>query len=446
MRWLALLLLAAPLAAQAQVPDFTRLVREQAPVVVSIATTFATPPVMPDVPHDEPVLSLFEQAMAHAMPDFDVPFLGTGFLVSSDGDIVTAHHVVEQAFNDEVVVRLADGRELIGRVVGSDRASDIALIRIRAGGLPVARIGDPARLQPGQWAVTIGAPYGLEQTVSAGVVSTAERAMPLESRFHFIQTDAAANPGHSGGPLFNLAGEVVGVNSRMLSPSGGSVGLSFAVPIDLAMKIVGQLRASGLVRRSHLGLRTQQVSTELARAFRMEHGSGALVTSVERRGPADQAGLRAGDVITRLAGKPVRNPAELMALVDEIPAGSGFVLELVRDGRLEHASVPSALPSDHRDRYVDLGGTDRFGLSLLPLADTQRRRLAVPGGAVVQRAEGAARLAGVHAGDILLAVNGMPVRTPSELLASLAKTPTGEVVALLVDRMGSRAFVVLRIP
>jgi serine protease Do len=389
---------------------------------------------------------LFEQLAVGAIPGFDIPLLGTGFIVSSDGDIVTAHHIAEGAFNDELVVRLSDGRELIGRVVGSDRASDIALIRIRAGGLPQARIGDPAKLQPGQWVAAIGAPFGFEQTVAAGVVSTAARALPSESRFRFIQTDTATNPGHSGGPLFNLAGEVVGVNSRIFSPSGGSIGLSFAVPIDLTMKVVEQLRASGAVRRGHLGLSVQQVSTELARAFRLERSAGALVTSVERRGPADRAGIRAGDVLTRLAGKAIESPTELMTLVDEIPPGSSFVLDLMRDGRPERAAVPHAMPSDGRDRLIDLGGTDRFGLSLMPLGEAQRRRLGVLGGAVVQRAEGAGRLAGVHAGDIVLAVNGSPVLSPAELAANLAKARPGDAVALLVDRMGSRAFLALRVP
>jgi serine protease Do len=441
--WLCVLV---PLAAAGQAPDFSRLVREQAPAVVSIAATYATPPVIPDVPHDEPVLGLFEWVAAGPAPGFESPLLGSGFIVSSDGDIVTAHHVVEHALNNQVVVRLADGRELIGRVAGSDRASDIALVRVRAASLPTVRIGDPARVQPGHWAVTIGAPFGFEQTVAAGVVSTAARAMPAESRFRFIQTDSAINPGHSGGPLFNLTGEVVGVNSRMFGPGGGSIGLSFAVPIDLAMQVIEQLRASGVVRRGHLGLSVQQVSAELAQAFRLERSAGALVTSVEPRGPADQAGLRAGDVITRLAGTPVESPTQLMALVDEVPPGTGFALELVREGRPERAAVRSALPDDGRDRRIDIGDTDRFGLSLMPLGEPQRRRLAVPGGAVVQRAEGAARLAGVHAGDILLAVNGIPVRNPPELLARLAVARSGDTVALLVDRMGSRAFLALRVP
>ena len=446
MRWLALLALALPLGGAAQAPDFTRLVREQGPVVVSIAAAYATPPVLPDLPHDEEGPGLLERLLAGALPDFDIPPLGTGFIVSSDGDIVTAHHIVEEAFNDEVVVRLADGRELIGRVIGSDRASDIALVKVRASGLPRARIGDPAKLQPGQWVVTIGSAFGFQQTVAAGVVSTVARAIPSESLFRFIQTDAAMNPGHSGGPLFNLDGEVVGVNSRMFSPSGGSIGLSFAVPVDLAMNVVAQLRARGAVSRGRFGLNVQEVTAELAQAFGLQRAAGVLVTSVERRGPAERAGLRAGDVLTALAGRPVQKHADLMALAAELPPGTDVAFEVVREGRTERLTLRTDPPGEERERRVDLGGTDRFGFSLAPLSEPQRRRLGVPGGAVVQRSESTARRAGIYAGDIVLAVNGLAVRTPQELGARLAAARPGEVVALLVERLGSRAFVPLRIP
>jgi len=444
-RWLAAAALAVPLAAMAQAADFTRLVREQGRIVVSIAASYATPPVIPDVPHDEPALGLFERYAGGPTPGFEALPLGSGFIVSADGEIVTSHHIVEAAFNDEVVVRLADGRELLGRVVGSDRASDIALVRVHASGLPRARIGDPAALQPGQWAVTIGSPFGFEQTVVAGVVSTSARSIPSESRFRYIQTDSAVNPGHSGGPLFNLDGEVVGVNSRMFSPIDASVGLSFAVPIDLAMRVVGDLRARGTVSRNRLGLSVQEVTAELAQAFGLERAAGALVTAVELRGPAERAGLRAGDVVTRLAGKPVQTHGDLMTLADEIPPGATAMVELVRERKAERVAVRTA-PGEDRGRRLDAGGTDRLGLSLLPLGESQRRRLGVPGGAVVQRSDGVARRAGLHAGDIILAVNGRAFLSPLELSAALAKARPGEAVALLVDRLGSRAFVALRIP
>jgi serine protease Do len=444
-RWLAALALALPAAVAAQAPDFARLVREQGPTVVSIAAAYATPPVLPDLPHDEPVFGLLEQ-LAGAMPDFDVPPLGSGFIVSADGEIVTAYHIIEEAYDDEVVVRLHDGRELIGRVVGGDRASDIALVRVHANGLRPARIGDPARLQPGEWVATIGAPFGFQQTVAAGIVSTVARTIPAETHVRFIQTDAATNPGHSGGPLFNLAGEVVGVNSRMFSPSGGSIGLSFAVPIDLAMRVVAQLRSRGAVARGRIGVSVQEMTAELARAFRLERAAGALVTSVERRGPADLAGLRAGDVLVSFNGQPVQTHADLIALAAGVAPNSDVVVELMREGRLESATVRIARSDDLRERPADLGGTDRLGFSLAPLGEAQRRRLGVAGGAVVRRAEGAARRAGLYTGDVILAVNGQPVRGLSELEAILGRARSGEVAALLVERAGGRAFVPLRIP
>jgi serine protease Do len=444
-RWLAALVVALPAAVQAQAPDFTRLIREQSPTVVSIAATYATPPVLPDLPHDEAVFSLLEQ-LAGAMPDFEVAPLGSGFIVSSDGDIVTSYHIIEEAYNDEVVVRLSDGRELIGRVVGGDRASDIALVKVRASGLPRVRIGDPARLQPGEWVVAVGAPFGFEQTVAAGIVSTTTRPIPSESLVRFIQTDAATNPGHSGGPLFNLQGEVVGINSLIFSPSGASIGLSFAVPIDVAMKVVNQVRSRGTVTRARMGLSVQEVTPELGRAFRLEQPAGALVTWVEPRGPAERAGLRAGDVLVSFGGVPVGRYSDLLALAAELAPDTGVVVEMVREGRMDRTTVNLARFEEARERPADLGGTDRLGLSLAPLSDAQRRRLNVAGGAIVRRSEGAARRSGLYALDIILAVNGRPVRTLEELNAGLAKARSGEVVALLVDRGGSRAFVPLRIP
>ncbi len=445
MRWLALAAAALAWAAQAQAPDFTRLVREQSPAVVSIAATYATPPVLPDLPHDEAVFTLMQQ-LAGAMPDFDLAPLGSGFIVSSDGDIVTAYHIVEQAYNDEVVVRLSDGRELIGRVVGGDAASDIALVRVQASGLAPVRIGSSARLQPGEWVVAVGAPFGFEQTVAAGIVSTTARLIPSESAVRYIQSDAATNPGHSGGPMFNLQGEVVGVNSLIFSPSGASIGLSFAVPIDAAMKVVAQVRAHGAVTRGRMGLSVQEVTPELARAFRLQRAEGALVTWVERHGPAERAGLRAGDVLVRFGGFPVARNSDLLALAADIAPDTGVVVELVRDGRLERASVIIARFETARERPADLGGTDRLGFSLAPLSDAQSRRFGVAGGMVVRRAEGAARRAGLFPGDVILAVNGQPLRTAEELNTALAAARSGEVAALLVDRSGNRAFVPLRIP
>ena len=445
MRWLALLWLLLPFASPAELPDFISLVRQQAAAVVSISGTYATPPVLPDIPHDEPLNDLLQRIRGLA-PDFDVPPLGSGFIVTSDGYIVTAHHIVEDAVNDEVVVRLADGREFLGRVVGLDRASDVGLVKITASELPQVKIGDPRRLEPGEWVATIGSPFGFERSVAAGIVSTTARAIPSETHIRFIQTDVAMNPGHSGGPLFNLSGEVVGVNSLIFSYSGGSIGLSFAVPIDVVMKVVEQLRRSGSVTRGRIGVQLQEVSAELPRAFRLPRAAGALITAVEKEAPAQRAGLRAGDVVTRFAGKPVQTHLELLALAADTAPGTAVSVELIRDGTPQSVTVRVAAPEEDRPRPADAGGTDRLGLKLAPLPEAQRRRLDLAGGVVVLRVDGAARRAGLFAGDILVSVNGHPARTLQALHAMLDKARPGEALALLVERSGSRAFVALQVP
>jgi serine protease Do len=414
--------------------------------VVSIGGAYTTPPTLPDFPVDEELHNLLGRVARGVVPDFDAPSLGTGFIVTADGYIVTAHHIVEDAYNDEVVVRLSDGREFVGRVLGMDRATDIGLIKITAHGLPKVRIGDPALLQPGEWVITIGSPFGFERSVAAGIVSTTSRAIPSETHIRFIQTDVAMNPGHSGGPLFNLSGEVVGVNSMIFSATGGSIGLSFAVPIDLAMQVVAELRAHGAVTRGRIGVLLQELTPELAQAFRLPGTAGALITGVEHQAPAARAGLRAGDVVTRFAGKAVHKHTDLLALAAQATPGTAAALEFVRDGKVQHVSVRVAAPDDDRPRPADMGGTDRLGFKLAPLPDAYARRMGVEGAVVVQRAEGAARRAGLIPGDIILSVNAQPVRSVEAFRAHVGKARPGDALALLVERAGQRAFVPLRTP
>ena len=446
MRWLAFLALLVPLGSAAQAPDFTLLVRQQAGAVVSIGAAYTTPPVLPDIPIDESLHDLLERVARGLGPDFDAPALGSGFIVSSDGYIVTAYHIVEDAFNDEVIVRLADGRELLGRVVGMDRATDIGLVKIAAQGLPRVRIGDPALLRPGEWVVTIGTPFGLDHSVAAGIVSTTARAIPSETHIRLIQSDVAMNPGHSGGPLFNLSGAVVGMNSMIFSASGGSIGLSFAVPIDVAMRVVEQLRAHGSVTRGRIGVLLQEVTPELAQAFRLPRVAGALITAVERQAPAERAGLRAGDAVISFGGKPVHTHIDLLALAADTTPGTPVRVDFIRDGAPQRATVRVAAADDARVRPTDVGGTDRLGFRLVPLPDAQRRRLGLEGGLVVLRAEGAARRAGLFAGDIILSVNGQSTPSAEAFHAAIEKARTGEALALLVERAGNRAFVPLRLP
>ena len=447
MRALFFALLLLPLAASGQVPDFTLLAKEQGGAVVNIDAAYVTPPVLPDLPQDDLLREFLERlASGELVPDFEPRPLGSGFLIRSDGYIVTGAHVVEDAFNDEVVVRLADRREFVGRVIGMDAQTDIALVKIDADGLPQVRIGDPKRLQPGEWVATIGSPFGFERSVTAGIVSAVGRAIPTEAHIPFIQSDVAMNPGNSGGPLFNLRGEVVGVNSLIFSASGGYMGLSFAVPIDVALEAVAQLLAHGKVTRGRIGVRLQEVTAELARALRLPEPAGALVTMVEPGSAAEAAGLRAGDVIVRFAGKPVATHAELMRLVAASAPGASVELELTRGGAASSATVRIMAPERERPRLVDTGSTDRLGFQLAPLTDAQRKRLGLDSGLLVQRTEGAARRAGLLPGDVILAVNGDPTRTLAGFMRAVAKSASGDVVALLVERAGGRAFVPLRIP
>ena len=371
MRALAAALLFVPAAAAAQ-PDFATLVRNQAPAVVSIAAAYSIPPVVPDVPHDEYFAEFLERLAQLIEPDFDGQALGSGFLVG-EGYVLTNFHVVDQAANDEVVVRLADGRELLGRVAGGDPDTDIALVRVEANGLPRVRIGDPKRLQPGEWVATIGSPFGFERSVAAGIVSATGRGVPVAPNIPFIQTDLAMNPGHSGAPLFNARGEVVGVNSLIFSTTGASIGVSFAIPIDLAMQVAAELRLRGRVVRGRIGVRLQEVSAELARGLRLPSPEGALVAQVEKGEPAERAGVRAGDVVRAAGGRRIATPAELTALVAAPAPGTELALELLRFGAPLGVKVSVAGSSYDPSRPRDLGGTDRLGLALPHQADREER-------------------------------------------------------------------------
>jgi serine protease Do len=444
MRWIAFWLAFLPLAAAAQLPDFAALVRSQAAVVVNLSPGYAAPPVLPDVPHDESMEEYLLRLASELEGGGEPPSLGSGFIVSSDGYVVTSFHVVEEALEGEVMARLSDGRQLPARVVGMDRATDIALLKLDAEGLPRARIGDPATLQPGEWVATIGSPFGLEHSAAAGIVSAVRRAIPTESHIRFIQSDLALNPGASGGPLFNLRGEVVGVNSLIFSNTGGSIGLSFAVPIDAAMQVVAELRAHGKVTRGRLGVRLQELTPQLAGAFGVKQG--ALVADAERDAPARQAGIRAGDVIVAFDGQPVTGHEALLRLVGAARPGAVVPVAVVRDRTVMHLKVRVADAEPKRARPGQDARVDRFGLRLAALDDAQRRRLAPEGGVLVERAQGAARRAGLVAGDVIVGVNGAATRSPASLRAALESALPGDSVAVLVLRGGRRTFIPLRVP
>jgi len=448
----ALALAAAPAAAQ--LPDFTRLMREEGRAVVNVSTTYRLSWGGPDAPLSEtPAEELLREFLRRQLEpyvprDYESRSLGSGFIVGADGYLITNAHVVGGPQGQEIVVRLADRREFPARVVGADSLTDIALLKIDAAGLPRVRIGDPAAIEPGEWVAAVGSPFGFERSITAGIVSAKGRTLPDESYVPFIQTDVAINPGNSGGPLFNLRGEVVGVNSLIYTGSGGSIGLSFAVPIDVAMQVVEQLRTRGRVIRGRIGARVQEVTADLARALGLPRAAGALLAEVQQDGPAARAGLRPGDVVLRFDGQEVETHADLVRLTAHARPGDTVAVELLRRGaplvlqvRIgEQQAEPAAAVAKPR------AALDALGLELTPLAREERAHLGLEGGVRVQRAEGAAQRAGLQRGDILVSVNGEPVASVSEFNQRIERAGKGATVALLVQRADGRLFVALRVP
>ena len=332
---LALAVVTAGAVAQVRdLPDFTRLVEEQGAAVVNISTTQsprrAGPPQAPGMEDDE-MLEFFRRFVPRppsAGPRPETRSLGSGFIISADGYILTNAHVIDAA--DEITVRLTDKREYKARVVGADKRSDVALIKIDASGLPTVRVGDPGRLKVGEWVVAIGSPFGFDNTVTAGIVSAKGRSLPQENFVPFIQTDVAINPGNSGGPLFNMKGEVVGVNSQIYSRTGGFMGLSFAIPIDVALDVQRQLLEKGRVSRGRIGVVIQEVTRELAQSFGLDRPRGALVNSVEKGSPADKGGIEATDIITRFDGKEVESSSDLPRIVGGTRPGSRVSVDVWR--------------------------------------------------------------------------------------------------------------------
>src|SRR5919201_3522238 len=346
----ALWLAAFSLAVQAQLPDFTRLVEEQGNAVVNISTTQAVRrsaalPQMPGI-EDEEVLEFFRRFIPRQpgpgqgpapTPRPESRSLGSGFIITQDGYVLTNAHVVEGA--DEITVKFTDKREFKAKVIGADKRTDIALIKIDATGLPAVRFGDPTKLKVGEWVVAIGSPFGFENTVTAGIVSAKGRSLPQETFVPFIQTDVAINPGNSGGPLFNMRGEVVGINSQIYSRTGGFRGLSFAIPADVALDVQKQLKEKGRVARGRIGVVIQEVTRDLASSFGLDRARGALVNQVEKGSPAEKAGIETTDIITAFDGKPVESSSDLPRIVGSTRPNTNSTLEVWRKGAKRNLHV-----------------------------------------------------------------------------------------------------------
>ena len=436
---------AAPARAQA-LPDFVALVKGEGAAVVNVSTTRAARPVAGDIPRapeDDLLAELLRRFLLGPYSrERETRTLGSGFIISDDGYVLTNSHLV--ADSDEVLVRLTDKRQFRARVVGTDQQTDVALLKIDATGLPKVRIGDPAALEVGEWVAAIGSPFGFEHSVTAGIVSAKGRFLPDEVHVGFIQTDVAINPGNSGGPLFNLAGEVVGINSLIYSESGGYMGLSFAIPIDIAMKVADALRTRGRVSRGRLGVRLQELTPALAESFGLASADGTLVTTVEPDGAASRAGVEPGDVIVGFAGKRVRNSAELLRSIAATEPGARVRLDVVRKGRelaLEATVSESAAGAAPR---ASAGGR-RAGLDVTELSGDEKMLLEPGRGLMVRGADSNALRAGIRPGDLILAVNDTPVAdvaTFDRLLAQHA----GRIVALRVRRGGEILYLPLRVP
>ncbi len=447
---------------QTVLPDFADLAEQVKPTVVNISvkTTVERTNFPGGIPfpfeEGDPFYEFFRR-FGLPMPNLPNPKapggppevrrgVGSGFIISSDGYILTNAHVVsdDEGGTTELSVRLADGREFAARVVGVDKRTDVAVVKIDATNLPTVRFGDAKAARVGEWVIAVGAPFGLDQTVTAGIISAKSRRLPDETYVPFIQTDVAINPGNSGGPLFNMKGEVIGINSMIFSRSGGYMGISFAIPIDVALKVKDQLIQFGRVQRGKLGVVIQGMDEALAQSFGLDKPRGALVTQVEPTSPAARAGIEAGDIIVAVDGTEVKESGDLPRMIGERRPGEQVRVTLLRQGkRLEKTVTLAELDEPESAASTATPPNNApFGLAVRPLTPQEQRSRGIDQGVVVTAASGAAAQAGIQPGDVILAVNQQPVTTPAELKALLAKA--GKQAAILIDRDGRRLFVAVK--
>lgn len=443
-------------------PDFTELAEKQGPAVVNISITqsmrVGNTMSFPGMPGDEQMQEFFKRFGIPGFPgqngepqqEYKSQSLGSGFIISSDGYILTNAHVVAEA--DEVIVKLSDKREFKAKIIGADKRTDVALVKIDATGLPKVTTGDPEKLKVGEWVAAIGSPFGLENTMTAGIVSAKGRALPQENFVPFIQTDVAINPGNSGGPLFNLAGEVVGINSQIYSRSGGSMGLSFSIPIDVALDVSNQLKMTGKITRGWLGVVIQELSKELAESFGMKNTNGVLVAGIEKNGPADKGGLEVGDVITKFDNKAIATSGDLPRAVAAAKPGKSVAVNVLRKGNQKVLNINvGEMPSDdlaltQTSKLATKAEPNRIGLILKELTVQQKKKLNGKSGLLVVDAQGVVAQAGVRRGDLILGLNNTEVTDLEQFNKQLADFAAGKTIALLVLRGESTLFVPVKIP
>lgn len=442
----------------AQLPDFTPLVESASPAVVNISTKQNVPArgANPHLPDLEGLPPIFREFFEHSIPGLpqggqppEAQSLGSGFIISADGYVLTNNHVIADA--DEIIVRLPDRNELKAKLVGADPRTDVALLKIEGSGLPTVKLGESGSLKAGEWVLAIGSPFGFDHTVTAGIVSATGRNLPSESYVPFIQTDVAINPGNSGGPLFNLQGEVVGINSQIFTRSGGFMGLSFAIPIDIAMDVADQLRTEGRVSRGWLGVVIQEVNRDLAESFGLERPAGALVAQVMDGGPAAKGGLRVGDVILSVNDSAIDMSSDLPHLIGAIKPNTDAKLGIVREGARETITIQiGALPDDGEQVSTTSGraekSSNRLGVKVSELTAEQKRSLDLTGGVVIAEVlNGPAAMIGLRPGDVITHLNNQAIDSVSTFSRVAEQLPKNRSVSMRVLRQGRASFITFKL-
>jgi serine protease Do len=464
----AVLMLGQVVTAQAEsLPDFTSLVEQASPAVVNISTRQKLPDrsvaqgQMPDLEGLPPMLREF---LERSVPPGSRPpgsgsgkgdrqreaqSLGSGFIISSDGYVLTNNHVIDGA--DEILVRLSDRSELKAKLVGTDPRTDVALLKIEGKDLPTVKLGNSDKLKVGEWVLAIGSPFGFDHSVTKGIVSAKGRSLPNDTYVPFIQTDVAINPGNSGGPLFNMAGEVVGINSQIFTRSGGFMGLSFAIPIDVALDVSNQLKASGKVNRGWLGVVIQEVNKDLAESFGLDKPAGALVAQVLDDGPAAKGGLQVGDVILSANGQPIVMSADLPHLIGNLKDGSKAELDVIRDGKRQKLTVTvGALPDEGKEMGASEDGVERnsnrMGVSVADLTAEQLKSMDLKGGVIIKDVQdGPASLIGLQAGDVITHLNNQALTSAKQFTEVAKGLPKNRSVSMRVLRQGRATFITFKL-
>lgn len=458
----ACLLLAQTPVVHAQLPEFTALVEQASPAVVNISTRQKAPErnaaAVQGLPDLEGLPPIFREFFERSIPQAprgsegrqrEAQSLGSGFIISTDGYVLTNNHVVEGA--DEIIVRLSDRSELQAKLIGADPRTDVALLKVEGKNLPTVRLGKSDELKVGAWVLAIGSPFGFDHSVTAGIVSAKGRSLPNESYVPFIQTDVAINPGNSGGPLFNLDGEVVGINSQIFTRSGGFMGLSFAIPISVAMDVADQLKTDGKVSRGWLGVVIQEVNKDLAESFGLEKPAGALVAQVVDKGPAAKGGLQVGDVILSLNGQPIVMSADLPHLVGALKPSSKVELEVVRDNERKKIKLEiGVLPEEGDTLAAEASGnalsSNRLGVTVGELTAEQKQSMELRGGVVIKEVlEGPAAMIGLRPGDVITHLNNQAIDSAKTFTDVAQNLPKNRSVSMRVLRQGRASFITFKL-